>query len=92
MSKVEKYIDQIKEINKQYEKDIQLVLDQIQAEVVQPFCDEHKVSFDSSFGAWDFHNHGELEEIPEQIKNLLDFELLPDFCTELGANLVNVNC
>lgn len=92
MSKMEKYLDQIKEINKKYEEDIQAVLNQIQTEVVQPFCEEQEVSFDASFGSWDFHNYGELQEIPEEIKNLLDYEILPDFCTELGANLLNVNC
>lgn len=92
MPKMEKYLDQIKEINKKYEEDIQAVLNHIQTEVVQPFCEEQKVSFDASFGSWDFHNYGELQEIPEEIKNLLDYEILPDFCTELGANLLNVNC
>ena len=34
----------------------------------------------------------DLEGDAEEIKNLLDYEILPDFCTELGANLLNVNC
>jgi hypothetical protein len=92
-----KYKDRIDKAYKTYCNEIERIAQEAQKEILNPYLDEHKLTFFTGNGTYvvfddsipyDYH-HVEMEKLPKTVKNILQLEIDDYHNSELGLWMVD---